>query len=136
MSARNLFQAKSQEEKLKEQSKRNPYAGQDDITGEYCDQLYPFNDWICVSCAKKLSLKSEFLKNHISVAQSQMRRDLCRLCGDNYMLPSQFVYVHLLLGRNSFKRISRLDQYGNTRETQEKSKLLTEQSIKEKIQRI
>jgi hypothetical protein len=135
MTARNLLNAKSEGELLDAQAKRYPHGGKDEITGEYCDQLYPFNDNICQGCAKKLTLKSEFLKTHISNADMVYQRGLCRLCGEYFMLPSYFVRVHLLLGRNSFKRISRLDQYGNTQDLRDRSRDITEKSANDTAKR-
>jgi len=130
MTARNVLNERNELSQLQEQTARNPYAGQDELTGEFCDQLYPFNDNICPNCAKKLANKNDFLKKQISNGKSVYMRGLCRLCGNNYMLPEYFTRVHLLVGRNTLKRTSRLDMFNNTNETRNKSRELTEKYVK------
>jgi len=119
---------KSWEEHLNAISKRYPYSGQDDLTGKWYEQVYPCTDIMCMRCAKKYHNQGKEFVRKGNIVQ---RMDLCRFCGQMYSIPSNFVEVHLLLGRDTYKRYSRLDQYLNTNDSKEINKIKTEEKIKQ-----
>lgn len=114
------------EDQTKLENKRNPYAGQDELTGAYYDQVFPLNDIMCTKCAMKYKDKS-FVKNSKLVSRS----DLCRFCDTYYEIPAHFLEINILVGRETLKRYSRNDQYDNTQEIRDKARIKQEKKIHE-----
>jgi len=113
------------EDQSKIENKRYAYSDQDELTGEYYDQVFPLNDNMCMNCAKKYKDR-EFVKK----GQLIQKIDTCRFCGTHYPFSSNFIAVSLYVGRNTLKRYSRISQYNDTEEVRK----VGENKLKRKLE--
>jgi len=107
------------------------YGGKDELTGEYCDQLYPINDSMCMRCAKKYQDKDFVKKGKLTY-----RTGVCRFCGTNFYISTPFVQVSFYAGRNTLKRYSRISQFNDTDKQKRQNEIRLKKEIENRKHRL